>query len=178
MFINYRRIASDENTVAELSDKLMTRTLPNTNPPRRPIVFIDQQCLPYGFDWKDGFLKGIQHSKVIVLLISREALVGIRSADSRADNVLLEYEYALKMTREGRRVTIYPLLLENLDQSPFNDFNVDVYPAKRHASPDSIATGTIRDTMRELFTLNGAHSPRTGFALMHKVNTIISLIGN
>jgi hypothetical protein len=59
-------------------------------------VFWDKKCLKFGQDWEYGFMFGLTHSKVIVLLISNKALEGIAlNASKQQDNVLVEYECAL-----------------------------------------------------------------------------------
>lgn len=37
-------------------------------------VFWDKKCLNYGQNWEDGFLEGIQSSKVVILLMSDQVL--------------------------------------------------------------------------------------------------------
>lgn len=61
------------------------------------VVFLDRLCLQDGEDWECGFLNGLNHSSLVVLLISKNTFLGIQEADKRQDNVLLEYEYALRM---------------------------------------------------------------------------------
>lgn len=47
-------------------------------------------------NWKDSFLNGLMGSKVIVLLISVESLKDVKEAHQKPDNMLLEFETALK----------------------------------------------------------------------------------
>lgn len=49
--------------------------------------------------WKDGFLHGLRNSRSFIALISSAALARVRdtSQDHTFDNVLLEYETALKV---------------------------------------------------------------------------------
>ena len=35
-------------------------------------IFWDRKCLNYGQDWEEGFMHGIAHSKVIILVISEK----------------------------------------------------------------------------------------------------------
>lgn len=172
IFMNYRT-STDRISVLKLLRELnKTSILPENRP---PIVFLDANCLPPGLPWQDGFLTALNHSKVIVLVISVEGLQGIRRADEIEDNVLLEYEYTLKLMKE-RKVRVLPVLLANSDGRPFNQFNVDIYPSKKHISRLSVASGTIRETMRELFQLQGEHCPRDGAEQELTVLEIIRLL--
>jgi hypothetical protein len=63
-------------------------------------AFIDFHCLAPGENWKDGFLKGLMQSRCFVPLISSSGLKCVRDihADHSVDNLLLEFETALKVS--------------------------------------------------------------------------------
>jgi hypothetical protein len=59
-------------------------------------VFWDKKCLNYGQDWESGFLNGLKHSQVIVLLMSNKALEGIiAKAEKQQDNVLIDFDMSV-----------------------------------------------------------------------------------
>ena len=83
----------------------------------------------------------------------------MQQAHEHEDNVLLEYEYALEARRAGK-LSILPLLVQNEDRSRFKAFDTSVFPDAKHNCKWSIATTTVRETMQELFALNGVHIAR------------------
>ena len=59
--------------------------------------YLDKRCLVKGEDWREGFMHGIFHSSVIVLLVSSGALQQTQTAHEKEDNVLLEWQSALSL---------------------------------------------------------------------------------
>jgi hypothetical protein len=88
-FISYR-VATD----ADLAEKLYYALLSKGYRP-----YLDKKCLEDGIDWKTGFRQGLIKSRFFLPLISRKGLTNIRdpAKDHSHDNVLLEYEIALKV---------------------------------------------------------------------------------
>jgi hypothetical protein len=124
-------------------------------------VFLDRQCLPDGEDYEIQFTSAIKNSSIIILLVSELAIAKIQNANEWADNVLLEYEYALEQQEAGEAV-ILPLLIPTTRViegetfiSKFKKFSVDQYPDAPHISPKS--GKNIRATMKKLFSLQGIH---------------------
>ena len=111
-------------------------------------VFLDRHCLNDGEDWEMGFLYGLQYAAVTVLLVSGKALQGIMQADQRQDNVLLEYEYAIKGEQEGHKIVL-PLFVNNDDFSPFVFPDLSLFPEGKHNSPKTLFS-SVRETMRLL----------------------------
>ncbi|KAJ3245075.1 hypothetical protein HDU77_009592 [Chytriomyces hyalinus] len=85
VFISYR-VYSDNHTAVQLHSSLST-TKKNETPLH---VYLDQRCLEDGKGWKDGFLNGLQNSKMVVILLSEEGLKRTARADAEPDNQLLE----------------------------------------------------------------------------------------
>jgi hypothetical protein len=57
-------------------------------------VYLDRHCLRAGREWKDGFLRGLQHANVIILLMSELGLDRISNLKKdQTDNLLLEYPF-------------------------------------------------------------------------------------
>jgi len=91
-FINYR-VATEKKVTETLYNLLACQKMKNGDPVH---VFWDIKCLNVGHDWEEGFLRWLTKSKVIVLLISQEAIKKIASgAQSSQDNVLVEYPFYL-----------------------------------------------------------------------------------
>ena len=111
-------------------------------------VFLDRHCLNDGEGWEMGFLYGLQYAAVAVLLVSGKALQGIMQADQRQDNVLLEYEYAIKGEQEGHKIVL-PLFVNNDDFSPFVFPDLSLFPEGKHNSPKTLFS-SVRETMRLL----------------------------
>jgi hypothetical protein len=88
-FINYR-VASD----ADLAEKLYLFLKSSGIH-----AYLDKYCLVDGMKWKEGFLKGLRNSRCFIALISSAGLAKVRDyyQDHTYDNVLLEYETALKV---------------------------------------------------------------------------------
>jgi hypothetical protein len=167
IFINYRA-RNNEETALALLFRLQTST-------RKPVVFLDTVCLPTGQDWQTGYLSALQHSKVAVLLISEEGLENIREAHLTEDNVLLEYEYILRAKDQGT-MEVCPLFLVNSDKSEFAQFSTDCYSDEPHCSPLRVATGSVRDTMKQLFKLQGHPCPRDKKLLKIVIDNILELL--
>jgi len=105
-FISYR-VDPDADTAMKVW-KQMTTAHPTLT------SFIDKECLNDGESWKTGFLSGLAGSRVIVLLISRASLLRTRKAHETEDNVLLEWEKALRMaSKKDAQVAIMPVLLSD-----------------------------------------------------------------
>jgi TIR domain/SAM domain (Sterile alpha motif) len=89
VFINYR-VAADADVAEKLYLSLKAEGVH---------AFLDKKCLKDGEKWKEGFLTGLRGSKYFLALISSAALARVRDSaqDHTWDNVLLEYETALKV---------------------------------------------------------------------------------
>lgn len=89
VFINYR-VAADADVAEKVYLYLKAEGVH---------AFLDKKCLKDGEKWKEGFLTGLRGSKYFLALISSSALARVRDPvqDHTYDNVLLEYETALKV---------------------------------------------------------------------------------
>jgi actin len=131
-FINYR-VAAEADTAEMVYLDLKSEGI-------RP--FLDKRCLRDGMPWREGFISGLMRSRCFIALISSNALAQCRDAnrDHSYDNVLLEYETALKITElTGNKSFICPVLVGEYDESnklsKFSDFNPTLYAEK--VSPDA-----------------------------------------
>lgn len=124
-FINYR-VASDSDVAEKLYLYLQTHGFK---------AFLDKKCLLDCMSWRDGFLEGLRHSRKVICLISRAGLSPVRdpSRDHSIDNVLLEYETALRIKNSSRQNSAYicPVLVGSVQKgvlTKFTDFSPDLYP--------------------------------------------------
>ena len=76
----------------------------------------DAKCLPPGKPWEEGFADGLFGCDVFVPFLSKAALASFASlsADSRCDNVLLEYRLALELKARGELRGIFPVFVGDL----------------------------------------------------------------
>jgi hypothetical protein len=110
--------------------------------------FLDSECLLLCEEWKEGFLIGLKNSRVFVAVISRAALERPRRSDvdHRYDNVLLEYETALRMRDLiGKSNFIVPLLVGEYVEVQgknalfkFDDFSPSLYSPSMLPVPGAI----------------------------------------
>eukprot|EP01038_Epipyxis_sp_PR26KG_P013759 gene13759-18452_t len=124
-FISYR-VSADSNLALNLYHALKLKGI---------YAFWDKACLKNGEDWKIGFLRGIHCSHKFLALMSRAGLEKDRDPyqDHTKDNVLLEYEIALKLKEKyGRSDFILPIHIgEGVRDgvlTKFNEFNPTLYP--------------------------------------------------
>ena len=93
-------------------------------------VFVDNHCLNDGETWMDGFLNGVEHSQIILLLIGKETIETMKENKSE-DNLLIEWSLAIDLHKRGI-VCVVPLLVGQRDGSILEDFqppiNFDDFP--------------------------------------------------
>jgi hypothetical protein len=110
-FLSYR-VAADKDVVEKLY--LMLR-LKNVHP------FLDRKCLRDGEPWKDGFLRALQCSRTFVAVMSSAALARPRQRhrDHSNDNVLIEYETALRIVEAlpNRKNYVVPMFMGEVIQN-------------------------------------------------------------
>ncbi|KAJ3109781.1 hypothetical protein HDU97_000011 [Phlyctochytrium planicorne] len=90
-FISYR-VAFEFTLARELRLQLMARGHK---------VFLDQECLKDGEDWRKGFVSGLQRSRIVILLVSKGCIERMRRSRYDVDNVLLEWETAMAAAEMG-----------------------------------------------------------------------------
>jgi hypothetical protein len=120
--------------------------------------FLDSVCLSDAQDWKQGFLKGLQHSRAFVAVISKKSLEQVRRSDidHRFDNILIEYESALaiyeRKTKELHNTKyIIPLLVGEYTKgvdgcehlTKFQDFRASLYADSISATTTSSIPSTL-----------------------------------
>jgi len=79
------RMEADQEFVRRVYLELANRRI---EPPVVP--YMDDYCLVPGMDFRNGFLAGLEHSKVAVLFILIQALEKMKNAAIKSDNLLLE----------------------------------------------------------------------------------------
>eukprot|EP00732_Lithocolla_globosa_P000624 Lithocolla_globosa_v1_NODE_222_length_5054_cov_15.686337.p1 type:complete len:676 gc:universal NODE_222_length_5054_cov_15.686337:3465-1438(-) len=154
-FVNYR-VRTDAPHAEKLCLMLENEYIVDQAHRRRVRVFWDQHCLPFGQNWEDGFLYGLTQSKVIVLVVSSQGLDPTKRADTRQDNVLLEYEYALDGL-DKRTHEIFVVFVEDQGKESVKLPNLEDFPDKKHLSPRSTHP-TVRSTIRRIYDLRSSES--------------------
>lgn len=168
--MSYRK-AADRDVAQLLYFQLQQRQYPNDSSflPRSVVVFWDEACLAAGENWEEGFLSAITKSELLVLIISEKGLENILNADKAADNVLLEFEYAVKLQEENPKVKIQPIFMQNALKGPggqemitnfnFGNWPLAKFPNSYHVAPKSPKRDTIQKTMEKIFILQGITGP-------------------
>ncbi|KAI9328214.1 hypothetical protein DFJ73DRAFT_128863 [Zopfochytrium polystomum] len=180
-FISYRK--ASESTCAELlalkievelfkekvrraqqSPLELAPTSPTSDDTPPPHPFLDVNCLRLGESWEAGFVTGLTGSAIVILLCSDLGMAHMRRADREEDNVLLEWEIALELKQE-RGIPILPIFLSvptPNGATPFSMFGaVNTFPDELHAHRLSPRRQTVRQTIQEIFALQGTEvSPR------------------
>lgn len=171
VFISYR-VASDASHAAMLYEMLTGKGLK---------VWWDKVCLEAGVPWDEGFCHGLIKSHAFIPLLSRHAIHHPEvihqnfeklSADSRCDNVYLEYRLALELREMGLVEKIFPVMI--------GDFIVPT--AVEQDSSDSItgeemeAAASCSDTSIGTYThyfSSGCHPSKASKAIVASVETAL-----
>jgi hypothetical protein len=106
-------------------------------------VWWDKRCLETGKDWEEGFCEGLVNSRVFVPLLSVEALGSTNDlqADSRCDNVLLEYVLALELYHRRLLTALIPVHLTPLPEGLGADCVVESVTKKLKHHLDNVGFG-------------------------------------
>ena len=155
IFISYR-VDSDRAVAKEIFFQLKSRGI---------FAYLDSECLTTSLPWKEGFIRGLKNSHRFLALISSKALARVRSNSQNHayDNVLIEYETALKIrSLPGQSNFVIPLLLgEYLALGPgqprvlakFSEFSESLYPssiAATEAAAPAAETGPGVDELEDV----------------------------
>ncbi|KAJ3103233.1 hypothetical protein HDU97_010297 [Phlyctochytrium planicorne] len=142
-FISYR-VASEFALAREVRLRLVARGFK---------VFLDQECLKDGEDWQQGFTKGLQRSRIVLLLISIPCIQRMLQSDQKIDNVLLEWETSICASIYGF-CRVVPVYLGT------GTLNVSTYPKARATSTTTptVCNQSAHTTLTLLQTLPTRHS--------------------
>ena len=157
---------------------------------------------PDGEKWETRLTYGLKPARNILLIVSQGGLRGIQEAHRSEDTLLLEMEYALAEKLKGNKKVML-LLAKDKGGSNFSHFATDAFPggevAKIAQPPchksklsaklwDNGAKGdllfkerkpgehSIRDTMDELFRLNGRNISASSKDVKVVVPEIIAML--
>eukprot|EP00050_Salpingoeca_kvevrii_P009559 m.3599 g.3599 ORF g.3599 m.3599 type:complete len:1123 (-) comp2329_c0_seq1:141-3509(-) len=153
VFLSYR-VATDSALANRVYAKLQERTIDRTTQIK---VFLDKMCIASGADWETEFSSALRHSCLFVPIISTAALKPIEQVsefDEKADNLLYEYELALRQAR-NKHMCIFPLLVgsyEGDEYRPYDDFDVTKFP---RGCSKTYRKGPVWRTMQQLFKIQG-----------------------
>ncbi|KAI8805449.1 hypothetical protein BJ742DRAFT_407304 [Cladochytrium replicatum] len=179
VFVSYRQNGSD-SLLAELFCAEMEADLTKRYHPASLPVFLDKRCLPIGGDWSEGFINGLQKSRVIVYLLSKESIRTMLSKleKGQRDNVLVEIEEGLQLKSiADRATTLIPVLIGNYHHSHANQMEKLVPFAEFDESTleHSKSGLKVKETMANLFKFQGLHLDPKNVAA--SVNVIIEELG-
>eukprot|EP00736_Rhodelphis_marinus_P009817 Rmarinus@m.27117 len=149
VFINYR-VNTDAAMAEKICDKLQLLDVERNV---RLRCFLDKQNIRDGHDWRVEFIEGLKGSCLFLPIITARALEPITNltSPSTEDNVLLEYETALKMREEGS-IEILPLFVGEVNNGSYSKFNGFGMPFPDF--PRSCGK-SAKETMSELFQIQG-----------------------
>ncbi|KAJ3054277.1 hypothetical protein HK097_002214 [Rhizophlyctis rosea] len=117
-------------------------------------IYMDKECLVDAKDWAHGFMQGLLRSRVILLLCSQSALGKAQWANWRKDNMLLEWEHALELSRIGQARVLPIFITDKWGNSPLS-LPADKFPRIPHCHKMSPRRHTVRDTIKNVFALQG-----------------------
>ena len=133
IFLNHRWGKEDTKIVTTIYDRQSLHVVGDSH--RIPQAFLDSKRLLPGESFRDGFFVALMHSIMVVIILSYDALLKMRTHDSTStDNVLLEYLLAIVFKHLGLVEKIYPILIGKWSVSPrgfgnlFNDRIIDTLP--------------------------------------------------
>eukprot|EP00040_Diaphanoeca_grandis_P036233 m.230330 g.230330 ORF g.230330 m.230330 type:complete len:1313 (-) comp33578_c0_seq2:27-3965(-) len=156
VFISYR-VFSEASLARKIARKFREMELEEN---MKVECYLDQKNIESGTDWEKSFMEGLQRSCLFVPLISEQGTKPIESVgcfDEKADNLLMEYETALKMNKNDM-IGIYPLLVGSIDDlgkyEKFGPHNFDVTRFSNGPSTTR-SDAPVRQTMKELFKFQG-----------------------
>jgi hypothetical protein len=166
-FISYR-VDNNEGSAVKKGNGLAHNLFDLLNSKDTP-CYLDGECLQNGENWKPGFLHGVSHSKLLVLLISRGSMAILKknTEEKRVDNVfeVLMRAVYYKLSGKARIMPINVQVDENDDFLYFKDCGGEYFVNEpyvvgsqhMHLSElegETFKIKTVRDVVRALFALN------------------------
>jgi len=160
IFISYR-VASEAGLARRICRALQSREVINGMQVR---CYLDQKEIDAGEDWEISFTNGLKTSCLYLPLISEAAIAPIQDVsmfDDKQDNLLLEFERALKMHQE-KLIGVLPLLVgsyggaDGANYAKFGSFGVERFP---NGPSKTDKSRPVRETMRSLFKFQGIFIP-------------------
>mmetsp|Transcript_4296 Transcript_4296/g.6435 ORF Transcript_4296/g.6435 Transcript_4296/m.6435 type:complete len:392 (-) Transcript_4296:1028-2203(-) len=180
VFLSYRQSPVDSPLVAAIFDRF---TLFNVTTSQRAIeVFLDNQRLEKGREFRDDFSKALTHSAVVVPFLSTKSMERMLKHDAESvDNVLVEWILALvcynnKELQAMTHIRILPILLgppdsNNERRRSFNFEDIESVPDIRPLAtivivkdilknnslpvPMELDSYTVRSILKSLTVFNG-----------------------
>ncbi|KAJ3193208.1 hypothetical protein HK101_005225 [Irineochytrium annulatum] len=115
-------------------------------------VFLDQEELRDGEDWRMGFVRGLKNSKVVLFLVSPGCLARMHSSDRSTDNVLLEWETAMAAEELGF-TKVQPIYIGE-GQVDITEFPDERPLFKKATETDIFCRQSARKTLEKLANLS------------------------
>ncbi|KAI8803713.1 P-loop containing nucleoside triphosphate hydrolase protein, partial [Cladochytrium replicatum] len=177
IFVSYRRENEGDlvKTLVPYLEKVGKRRLGH-----KMSVFWDQKCLNDAQNWKEGFINGLQQSRVIVYLLSAESFTTMNQnvLAGKEDNVLIEIEKGIELAENSPNVCLCSVLLDTIDgvRNSFNDQLVSVFSPDAFVISQSTSGKTLCDTISRLFQNNCIHLTPTEGKLYQVAYNAIDLV--
>ncbi|KAJ3125617.1 hypothetical protein HK098_008345 [Nowakowskiella sp. JEL0407] len=163
-FISHCSLEPDRTVCRNLANMLNSlQTYPPSN--QTAHSWFDQYCSSASYKSPEHQVRNIREAllktKVVILFISDKSIQLIKQlgAGESVDgsSMLLEWEIALSLQKH---LLICPIFVGREDFNigasfKFNSYDVSLIPNVFHLHPNSNATGTIRDTVADVFALKG-----------------------
>jgi hypothetical protein len=156
VFISYR-VDSDADVAETLCRQLQEKFVEED---MRVKCFFDKQDIRDGVDWKNAFLTALEHTCLFVPLISEASIDRFKALtpESKPDNVLLEYEEAIRLHSE-KRLAVFPIFIGKRQYEGSAAAKFDWAEFGSHRFPKTLSptkkTGSIADTMTHIFGFQG-----------------------
>jgi hypothetical protein len=155
---------TDKDIALALCKALQQLTVPLSKTDVIPLkVFLDSKEIVDGSNWKQAFVNALQHSCLFVPIVSEAALEPLRNPPTtkdKPDNVLLEYEVALKQQR-AKRLAIMPIFVGKRMSGPASTSaaRFDFESCGGHTFPEASSTtdpsSSIRTTISGIMANQG-----------------------
>ena len=147
----------------------------------------DKVCLAPGQLWEEGFCDGLIDASCFICIISEGAInhpqirhqnFTIFSANSKIDNVLLEWRFALELKERGVIDGIFPVLIGKPHAVTPSKY-IDYFSSGSHPSPlPEVAVASVEGKLREHLERQSFGSPFvTSMTVKEVVSRIVSYQG-
>jgi len=107
-------------------------------------VWLDAKCLEKGVSWEAGFCNGLVSSRIFLPLMSKGGQADFASLTENqawCDNVLLEYNLALELSKRGLIEYIFPVLIGDYSVVPREECYADYF--RSNGRPDLSKSGGV-----------------------------------
>ncbi|KAJ1560291.1 hypothetical protein HK096_009310 [Nowakowskiella sp. JEL0078] len=158
-FVSYR-VATAADLALSVVLHLEAQDDLRSSPPGRLATYLDKFCLEEGKNYSEAFINALKGSEVFLAIITEETLQSFEHSGDREDNVIYEWETALKLASQGK-IVILPLLFGHytpegyLAKFNFNCLHGISLPNKPTLIPGS--EKNVKDVITEILSFQAIH---------------------